>query len=94
MANTVVTSAAKYVKAVFNLDSAITGTDQGYFSKDHIAEIRAVSSGFVVVRLDYGATFAISIDGSKNTLKVDSIDGIAPVSNNDLCDKIAALMDY
>ena len=94
MANTVVTSSTKYVKVVFNDDSALTGTHHAYFSKALISEIKAVTSGTVVVKLDSGESFSISTDGSQNTLTIDSVDGVSPTDNNDLCDKIAALMDY
>jgi len=36
--------------------------------------------------------FLLSFDGSSGTLKVDSIDGVAPTSNSDLYDKLIALI--
>lgn len=94
MANTVVTSSTKWVKAVFNDDAPAVGMDQAYFSKEHIAEVRCLTSVFVSVKLDSGEVFACSTDGSINTLTIDSVDGVAPTSNADLCDKLAALIDY
>ena len=92
MANTVVTSSANSVKVVFNDDSALTGMTQGYFSKSSISEVREVVMGTVLVKLDSGDTFNISTDGAQNTLTIDSVDGVAPSSNTDLCDKIAGLI--
>ena len=94
MANTVVTSSTKWVKVVFNDDAPATGITLGYFSKEHISEVRFVTSGFVSVKLDDGSIFTLSTDGAGNTLTIDSVDGVAPTSNADLCDKIAALIDY
>jgi hypothetical protein len=64
------------------------------FSKSLISEIKSILSGTVVIKLDSGESFSISTDGIQNTLTIDSVDGVAPLSNTDLCDKIAALMDY
>ena len=94
MANTVVTSSTKYVKVVFNDDAPATGMTQAYFSKEHLAEIHLSSDGFSAVKLDDGAIFDLSTDGANNTLTIDSVDGVAPTSETDLCDKLAALMDY
>lgn len=38
------------------------------------------------------AYFLFSWDGAAGTLKVDSIDGVAPTSNSDLYDKLIALL--
>ena len=92
MANTVITSATKYVKVVFNDDAPMAGMVQGYFSKSLISEVRGMSDGFVVVKLNSGESFNISTDGALNTLTIDSIDGVAPTDNTDLCDKITGLM--
>lgn len=94
MANVVVTSSTKYVKVVFNDYAGAVNMTQGYFSKEHLAEVRALDSGTVSVRLDDGSIFTISTDGVQNSLLIDSVDGVTPTDNDDLCDKIATLMDY
>ena len=38
------------------------------------------------------AQFIFSFDGATGTLKVDSIDSVAPTSNSDLYDKLIALL--
>ena len=94
MANTVVTSDTKKVKVVFNDLSSIVGMTQAYFSKSTISEVKCFGTGYVEVVLNNSDVWQISTDGSNNTLRIDTVDGETPTDNDDLCNKIAALMDY
>ena len=92
MAKTVVTSTATVVKVVFNDDAPAVGMTQAYFCRSNISEVRNISAGSVRVVLLTGASFSVSTNGAGGTLTVDSVDGVAPSSNIDLCDKIGALI--
>lgn len=95
MANAVVTSSTKYVKVVFNDMSTSAGRTIAYFSKEHIAEVYTPGCDcYVVIKLDDGAIWDVSLTGNDNTLMIDTVAGATPSDNADLCDKIAALIDY
>ena len=94
MANLVVTSTTKHVKVEFNDASASLGISVAFFSKNHISEVKLNDSGYVEIVLGNGDIWQVSNDGIKNTLIVDTVDGVSSVSNSDLADKIAGFIDY
>lgn len=95
MANIVVTSDTKWVKAEFNDLAVPTGILAGYFSKEHIAEVLCrQKEGFVEVRMDNGDRWPVSFELSDEAFIVDSVDGVTPTDNGHLMDMIAAFIDY
>lgn len=93
MANVVVTSDAQKIKVVFNDLSASAGRDVSYFQKSDIVEVYSdATDSYVTIVLGHNENFNVSIDGTFGTLIIDSVDAVAPSSNADLRDKIAAFI--
>ncbi len=63
-----------------------------YYNPNMIEQIKL--EGGVVIALISGSTDAwkLSCDGSEGTLKVDTINGVAPLDNTDLCNKLGELI--
>lgn len=93
MADIVITGINGYIKIVFN-DSA-TDITVGYFNSNHVAECVALAEGGVVITFatSHGMlrTLQVCFDGSHG-LMVDSVGGVVPSNDTDLCDKIGALI--
>jgi len=92
MANIVVTSTTNSIKAAFNDLASIAKAKKGVWHKSRIS-FQLAESGAIVKVLVFGETeWAISFDGSINTLQIDSVDGVAPTSNDDLFSKLETLL--
>lgn len=93
MANIVVTSDTNYIKVEFNDyypdDYPI---EIAYYNRNDIEKVELYSN-MVAVHLigDSERDWELTYDGTGG-LQVDSVDAVAPTSNEDLCDKIAALI--
>jgi hypothetical protein len=92
MANLVITSTVYTVKVVFNDYSEATNIKSANFRISDIAEVveRHNADYITVIMLD-GNDFNVSWTTHKHAMIVDSINGVAPTSNDDLTTKLEAL---
>ena len=94
MANIVITGVNGYIKIVFN-DQSQFKMSKGYFNRNGIAEVIMLEGGGVAIALSHtqgmATAYQVSFDGV-NGAEVDTVDGTAPTSDSDLCDKIGALI--
>ena len=96
MADLVITSTANSIKVVFNDSPFYDKRDgmtftKGTWAKSDIGSIE-LSSAEVVVRERDDFEWRVSHDGAGATFKVDSVDGVAPTSLDDLYTKLIALI--
>ncbi len=93
MPNIVVTSTANYIKVEFN-DYYPNNhpVKTAYYNANDIEKVELYAD-MVTVHLiaDPTADWELSYDGSAG-FEVDTVDGVAPTSNADLCDKLGALI--
>jgi len=92
MANVVVTSDANTVKVDFGVYYPdYYPVSIAYYNRNDIDKVELYST-LVSVHIFNGAKdWELSYDGSAG-FHVDTVDGVAPTSNSDLCDKIGALI--
>lgn len=92
MANLVITSTAITVKVIFNDYSEATNMKSANFRRNDIAEVvEHHNADYVTVIMLDGNDFDISWTSHVHAMVVDSIDGVAPTSNDDLTVKLEAL---
>lgn len=99
MANIVMTSTTNTIKCDNGVYSGLNGAlgiiqKKATFRKDDIFRISLDPSELYVEvqfksKVNY---FILSYNGAAGTLQVDSIDGVAPTSNDDLYNKLIALL--
>jgi len=92
MANLVITSTTNSIKVDFGVLESATQIAKGVWRKEEVSFFLKPSSEFIMVKVHNDTPFAVSWDGSSNTLEIDSVDGVAPSSNSDLYDKLIALI--
>lgn len=97
MANVVVTSTTERIDVVFNAFASAAGYDKGSWRKSAIVSVRQrASSGTVQILIHTGPgvveNWDVAYAASGTCMVIDSIDGVPPASNSDLCDKLAALV--
>lgn len=96
MANIVITGVNGYIKVVFNDYASNAKMDMGYFNRNGLAEVISLYGGGVAVTMGHakgmGTSYQVSFDGNNGGMQVDTVDGVAPSSDSDLCTKIAALI--
>ena len=92
MANLVITSTDYTVKVDFNIYSEDANIKSESFRRNEISEVKERFGGthITVVMLD-GNDFDVSYNTYKHAMVVDTIDGVAPTSNDDLFNKLVAL---
>ena len=92
MANLVITKTGFTVKVEFNDYAEKVGLDKDSFRRNEIAEVRETYNAdhLTVVMLN-GEEFDLSYTTHPYAMVVDSIDGVAPTSNDDLFNKLEAL---
>lgn len=93
MANIVITSTANYIKVDFGAYYPTSHPiELAYYNENSLEKVE-LYSGMVKVHLqsEYGRDWELSYDGSIG-FQVDSVGGVAPTSNKDLCDKIGTLI--
>jgi hypothetical protein len=92
MANLVITSTAYTVKVVFNDYSEATNIKSTNFRREDIAEVvEHHNADYITILMLDGNDFNISWTSHVHAMVVDSIDGVAPTSNDDLTAKLEAL---
>jgi hypothetical protein len=100
MAYLVITSTTNTIKIDNGVYSGVSGSlgviqKKVTFRKDDVFRfsLSPDESYFqVLYKSRSNSSFALSFDGASGTLKVDSVDGVAPTSNSDLYDKMVALI--
>jgi hypothetical protein len=99
MAFIVMTTTANTIKCDNGVYSGVTGPlgviqKKATFRKDDIFRVSLEPSElYVEVQFKSRSSFFIlSFNGSAGTLQVDLIDGVAPISNSDLYDKLLAII--
>ena len=92
MANIVITSTANYIKVDFgDYYPTYIPTNIAYYNPSLIRKV-SLYDNMVMINMIYGnRDWELTFDGGAG-FQVDSIDGVAPTSNSDLCDKIGALI--
>ena len=90
MANLVITSTTNSVKVDFGV-LGIKHT-KGVWRKEQLSFFLQPSNAFVIAKILNEVPFAVSWNGSVNTLQIDSVDGVAPTSNSDLFDKLSTII--
>lgn len=92
MANLVVTSTTNSIKVEFNdATSIMGGREAGAWSKNGGIHFVRFPDHIEAHTLEE-PRWVVSYDGAGNSLQIDSVDGVAPASNNDLYTKLAALI--
>ena len=92
MANIVITSSTNSIKVDFGIYSTSLGLSKAVWRKEDVHFNLKHSNEFVEALVYNTNSFAVSFDGSSNTLQIDSIDAVAPTSNSDLYTKLIALI--
>ena len=93
MANIVITSSTDFIYVDFGVYATNVGFIKGAWRKDKIIHF-ALTVGNTAVIADTlsGGKFDFSWVASGGNLVVDLVNGIAPISNPDLYDKLVALI--
>lgn len=91
MANITIVSTTNSLKVEFNTYSTVLNIIKGTWSKEHILSVLLRADGVLISILDEH-DWLVSYNGSIGTFQIDLIDGIAPISNSDLYDKLIALI--
>lgn len=93
MANIVVTSTANYIKVNFGVYyPTYYPISVAYYNVNNIEKVELFSNMVMVHLLsDNISSWEFTYDGAAG-FQVDTVDGVAPTSNSDLCDKIGALI--
>ena len=92
MANIVVTSTTNTILVDFGVYSTSLGISKAVWQKVDVRFELKDGNTFVNVLVNQKPSFAVSFDGSTNTLQVDTVGGVAPTSNSDLYDKLTTLI--
>lgn len=92
MSNIVITSTLTGVK----IDMGIYGTAVNFskeaWSKSNNPKVRMNADGTIIeVRMPDGSVYPVAYTATVGALIVDSVDGLAPISNDDLFTKLFAL---
>lgn len=91
MPNITITTTTNLFKVDFGdlcMTPGVDGVKKGVWRKDHLVFMNVVcDDSFVQVLFQDGRKWAVSHDGV-NGLQIDSIDGVAPTSNDDLYQKL------
>ena len=92
MANVVVTSDANTIKVDFGIYyPTYCPVSIAYYNRNEVNKVELYSTVVSVHVLSGTKDWELSFDGSAG-FHVDTIDGVAPTDNSDLCDKVAALI--
>ncbi len=95
MANIVIVSTSTHIDVEFNIYSSDIGYTKASFAKDDM-QIVAREYSRDVIKIDMNtrdfAVWYCSYDSQPNSYIIDSIDGVAPTSCDDLYDKLKDLM--
>jgi len=93
MANVVITSTENYIKVDYGVYFPSENlVCKAYYNANDIEKVELFADMVIVHLIAYdGGDWKLSYDGSVG-FQVDTVDGAAPASNGDLCDKIAALI--
>lgn len=92
MANLVITSTTNSIKVVFNDSASVAGMNRGVWAKDEIAMIKQLEDDRIEVQTKDLAKWTVSYTNGSNFLVIDSVDGVAPTNNDDLFNKLSALI--
>ena len=93
MANIVITTTADQIEIVSNDLAIPSGSSKAVHRRENLESISmSPDESAVYVRLRSFGEAPVSHDGSNGTLQIDTIDGAAPTSMNDLYDKLKALI--
>lgn len=75
MANIVVTSTTNSIKVDFGVLDSVTQISKGVWRKEDVSFFLKPSTAFVMVKVHNDTPFAVSWDGSSDTLQIDSVGG-------------------
>ena len=92
MANVIVVSTANTIEVEFNNFASLIGYKSATFQKRRISFQEMSDESFVRIENAQGEHWAVSYNLSGGSLIIDSVDGLAPTSNNDLYNKLKALI--
>lgn len=93
MANIVITSTANSIKVDFGDYASTVGMVKGTWNKRTIESFKlAVSDAYITAHTTEEPRWNLVYAESGNNLIVDSVDGVTPTSNNDLYNKLIALI--
>lgn len=92
MANLVVTSTTNCVNVAFNAMSTAADMTEGVWNKQGLNFFLSADSSYVGVSYRGSSSWAVSFNGAAATMQVDSVNGVAPVSNAELYSKLKALL--
>lgn len=92
MANVVVVSTANTIEVEFNDFASLIGYKRATFQKRRISFQEMNDESFVRIENAQGEHWAVSYNLSEDSIIIDLVDGVAPTSNNDLYNKLKALI--
>lgn len=90
--NAVVTSTTNTFQVEFNDLASYAKMSKGTWHKSRITFQLSTESDFINVNVAGESSWAVSYNGSVNTLQIDSVNAAAPSSNSDLYDKLKNLI--
>jgi len=88
----VITLENSQLKVVLNDEEPKIGEDQLYFRKSTISTIGLNSQGIVILKMTTGDMFGCTMNDPSPEVMVDTVGGEVPSDNQDLCNKISALV--
>lgn len=92
MANITISTSGNIFNIDFGTYVSALSMKKATFAKAKVQFVLMPADEFVKVVVQDSIDFAVSYDGLGNTLQIDTINGVAPTSNSDLYDKLAALL--
>ena len=93
MANVVITSTTNSIKVDFGVYNTALNLEKGTWSKDKVLNFQLLKGdASVLARIQDEPQWGLVYSASGENLVVDTIDGVAPSSNDDLYTKLIALI--
>jgi len=91
MANLVVVSTTNSIKVDFGVLDSVTLISKGTWRKDNLVSIIKMTNN-IAIDIQGQPDWSITHDGSNGTFQVDTIDGVAPITLDDLYNKMIAIV--
>ena len=88
-----ITSDADFIEVVFNDMAAPAQAKKAQYKRSNVdVVLEQHNAQFLIVRMSNMKDWPVSVNGAENSLIIKSVNGAAPTDNDDLYDKLKALM--